>query len=76
MENFFDCVRSRKDPICKVEVGHASATVCHLANIALRLGQTLRWDLRVEQFIGESADRANACLSRTMREPYDHSFNG
>jgi hypothetical protein len=36
MGNFFDCVRSRKDPICDVETGHRSATVCHLGAIALR----------------------------------------
>jgi predicted dehydrogenase len=76
MGNFFDCVRSRKDPICKVEVGHRSATVCHLANIALRLRQKLRWDHAAEQFTGNGADQANAYLCRVMRNPYDYSFNG
>jgi predicted dehydrogenase len=76
MENFFDCVRSRKDPICHAEVGHRSATVCHMANIALRLGRKLRWDHVAEQFIGEGASEANTYLSRVMRKPYDYSFNG
>jgi hypothetical protein len=36
--NFVDCVRRRREPICPAEVGHRSATVCHLGNISLRLG--------------------------------------
>jgi len=76
MENFFDCVRLRQEPICHAEVGHRSATVCHLANIALRLGRKLRWDHGTEQFTGAGASEANAYLSRFMRKPYDYSFNG
>ena len=36
--DFLDCVKSRQDPSAPVEVGHRSATVCHLGNIVLRLG--------------------------------------
>jgi hypothetical protein len=50
MRNFFDCVRSRKDPIANVEVGHRSVSVCHLAVIALRLGRKLAW-IRPGQFV-------------------------
>ncbi len=42
--NFFECVRSRKDPICDVETGHRSGSECHLAQIALRLRRKLKWD--------------------------------
>ena len=44
MANFFDAVRSRKDPISPVEAGHQSAVVGHLIVIALRTGKTLKWD--------------------------------
>jgi predicted dehydrogenase len=44
MANFFDCVRSRKAPIANPEVGHRSATMCHLGSIALRTGLKLEWD--------------------------------
>ena len=44
MENFFNCVVSRQDPIMKVETGHSVATLCHLGNIARRLGRRLKWD--------------------------------
>lgn len=74
MANFFDCVRSRKEPICPAEVGHRSATLCHLGAIALRTGYKLQWDLAKEEFTGEHAREANAMISREMRKPYDYSF--
>jgi len=76
MRNFFDCVRTRKDPICDVETGHRSASECHLAQISLSLGRTLKWDADREQFTGEGAGEANTHLAREMRKPYDYSFIG
>jgi len=74
MENFFDCVRSRKLPICDVETGHRSATMCHLGAISLRTGRKLTWDSATEKFVGDHADEANGYLVREMRKPYDYSF--
>jgi predicted dehydrogenase len=74
MGNFFECVRSREMPICDVETGHRSATMCHLGAISLRTGRALTWDADIERFTGENADAANAYLSREMRKPYDYSF--
>jgi len=74
MGNFFDCVRSRQLPICDVETGHRSATVCHLGAIALRTGKALTWDPTQEKFTGEHAPEANSYLVREMRKPYDYSF--
>jgi Oxidoreductase family, C-terminal alpha/beta domain len=74
MGNFFDCVRSRHDPICDVETGHRSATMCHLGAIALRTGLKLTWDSDTEIFVGDNALEGNRYLSRTMRAPYDYSF--
>lgn len=76
MGNFFDCVRSRALPICDVETGHRSATMCHLGAIALRTGQDLTWDSTEEKFVGSHAAEANAHLVREMRKPYDYSFVG
>lgn len=72
--NFFDCIRSRKDPICDVEVGHRSASVCHLGAISLRTGKNLQWDPQKEIFTGEHASEANRYLAREMRKPYDYDF--
>jgi predicted dehydrogenase len=74
MGNFVDCVRSRELPICDVETGHRSATMCHLGAIALRTGQSLSWDSTDEKFVGEHAAEANGYLVREMRKPYDYSF--
>jgi len=75
MGNFFDCVRTRKDPISAVEVGHRSACVGHLIVIALRLGRKFRWVPATEQFVGDGAKEANAHLAREMRKPYDYGFS-
>lgn len=74
MGNFFECVRSRKDPICDVETGHRSASECHLAQIALRLNRTLAWDVEREEFTGDGAKEANAWIAREMRKPFDYSY--
>jgi predicted dehydrogenase len=69
MGNFFDCVRERKTTISDVVSQHRSASVCHLANISMRLGRKLMWDPAKEKFAGD--DEADRCLSRTQRPPYE-----
>ena len=69
IRDFLDCVRSRKLPIADVEEGHLTATMCHLGNIATRLGRTLRWDAAREQFIGDR--EANSLLTYQYRKPWD-----
>lgn len=68
VRNFLDCVKSRQDPIAPVEVGHRSASVCHLGNIAIRLGRGFKWDPEKEQVIGDS--EAAKMLGRQMRSPW------
>ncbi|MBN1441653.1 MAG: Gfo/Idh/MocA family oxidoreductase [Planctomycetes bacterium] len=67
-QNFVDCVRSRKTPVCDVETGHRSVTVCHLGNISIRLGRPIRWDPGAEEVIGD--EEANRWRSRPMRAPW------
>ena len=66
--DFLLCVRSRKDPYFPVDIGHRVATICHLANIAIRTGRKLKWDPVKEEFLGD--DGANAMRSRPMRSPW------
>lgn len=66
--NFLDCMRSRELPICDVEIGHRSATVCHLGNLVARLGRSIRWDPNTEQIIGDT--EAQAMTDRPYRTPY------
>ncbi|MGQ9573799.1 MAG: Gfo/Idh/MocA family protein [Thermoguttaceae bacterium] len=69
MGNFFDCVRERYRPISDVLTQHRSASVCHLANISMRLGRRLTWDPLKEQFVGD--EEANRWLARPQRAPYE-----
>lgn len=68
--NFLDSVKSREDPIAPVEVGHRSATLCHLGNIACRLNGKFAWDPEEERFVGRNADSANAMLQQEPRSPW------
>jgi hypothetical protein len=67
--NFIDCVLSRGPTAAPVEVAHRSITICHLGNIAMRLGRdTLKWDPRTERILGD--DEAARMLSRPYRDPW------
>jgi predicted dehydrogenase len=72
MGNFVSCFRSRQQPICNVNVGFRSVSVCHLGNIGIRFfpNQTINWDPVAQRFTGERAAQANTHLSRPMREGY------
>jgi len=60
---------SRKRPVADVEIGHRSATVCHLGNIARWTGRRLKWDPVREVFPEDPA--ANAHLDRDRRKGYE-----
>jgi hypothetical protein len=66
--DFLDCVKTRKRTIAPAEVGHRTATVAHLGNIALRLGRKIKWDSKHEQMIDDPS--ANRMLCRAMRSPW------
>ena len=72
MGNFFDCLRSRKAPICDAEIGHRSVSVCHLAGIAIRLGRKLTWNPATEQFADDR--EANTHLTREQRKPFTYEM--
>ena len=74
MGNFFDCIRSRKPPICDAEIGHRSVSVCHLGNIAMRLGRKLQWNPQTEQFRDDP--EANAFVARVQRKPFSYEMIG
>lgn len=67
---WLDAIRKRNPKLVNapVEVGHRSATLCHLANIAMELRRPLRWDPAAEEFLGD--EEANRLLTRSPREPW------
>ncbi len=68
LKNFLDCVRSGKRPNADVEEGHKSTRLCHLGNIAYRVGHTLRFDVASESIVDDP--EANKLLGRTYRKPF------
>lgn len=56
-KDWIDCMRTRKQPICNPEVGHRSATLCNMANIADQLGEPLKWNPVKEHFNSRSANK-------------------
>jgi len=67
--NFLDCVLSRKETAAPVETAHRSITICHLGNIAMRLGrEKLKWDPAKELILDDA--EASKMLSRPYRGPW------
>ncbi|GGM80091.1 oxidoreductase [Dyadobacter beijingensis] len=67
-KDFLNAIRTRKPPICDVETGHRTASVCNIGNIAYGLGRSLQWDPQKEQFKGDK--KANELLGRAMRKEW------
>ena len=67
-KNFVDAVKSRKQPFASAEVGHRTASICHLNNIAMAVGRELKWDPKKERFADD--DAANAMITPKMRPPW------
>ena len=66
--NWLECIHTRKGPSADEEIGHRSASLGHLLNIACWTGQSLKWDPVKEQF--PDSPPANRLLSRAMRAPW------
>jgi predicted dehydrogenase len=68
VNNFFDCVKSRQAPAADISIGHRSATVCHLGNIAVRTKKKINWDPKTETIVGDA--EASKWLTKEYRKPY------
>lgn len=66
--NFFDCIRGdgKQLPNADIEINHRAATLCHLGNIATRLGRVLHFDPKTEQILDDK--EANALVRRDYRQ--------
>ncbi|MCH2182745.1 MAG: Gfo/Idh/MocA family oxidoreductase [Mariniblastus sp.] len=52
--NFIESVKTRQAPMATAEIGHRTATICHLNNIAMRVGRPIRWDPETEALINDN----------------------
>jgi predicted dehydrogenase len=66
--NFIESVRTRKDPVVPVEIGHSSCTVCNLGNIACALKRTVKWNPATETFIDDTDGAATKLLHYEYRK--------
>jgi predicted dehydrogenase len=74
VQNFLSCIQSRERCICDIETGHTSTVVCHLGNIAMKVGRTIYWNAAEEKVVdahGRPDYEANALLGREYRKGYE-----
>lgn len=69
IENFLDCIRTRKQTNAHVEAAHRATSVCYLVNICRDLKRKLRWDPKAERFLGDA--EADAMLTRPRRKGWE-----
>ena len=62
--NFIDCVKSRQETICPVEMAIRCDAIAHLTNIAARTGRVIHWDPQREEIIGDPT------AARLLARPY------
>ena len=68
--DWIDCMKSRNQPLCNLEMGHRTAIICNLGNMSLRLGgRTLNWDPDKEVIVGDK--EAAAMCTKQYRAPWD-----
>lgn len=70
--NWLDCIRSRKQTISPVEVGHRSCSVCLISHIAMKVPGILKWDPESEKFT--NSEEANSMLKREQRAPFGTDY--
>ncbi|MEP7266122.1 MAG: Gfo/Idh/MocA family oxidoreductase [Saprospiraceae bacterium] len=68
MQNFLECIKSRKDPNCTVENGRLVAMYAHMGNIALRTSSRLEWSEASHSFGNNKA--ANGLITPAYRKPW------
>ena len=67
--NFTDAMKSRKQPISDVWSHNRMLDICHLSNIAMRLGRPLQWDPEKREIVGDA--QANSFLARESRKGFE-----
>jgi predicted dehydrogenase len=69
MQDWMECMRTRKRPLADVEIGHRSVSLCHLLGITRQLNRRLQWDPAAERFISD--EEANSMVSRPRRKGFE-----
>ena len=72
VRDFLDCVKTRRRPASDLASAQRTATACHLANVAMRVGRVLRWDEASNDVVGDT--EASALLTKSYRAPWDREL--
>ena len=68
--DWINCIKSRNQPFCDLDMGHRTAIICNLGNMSLRLGgRTIHWDPEKEVVVGDK--EAAAMCTKQYRAPWD-----
>lgn len=70
--NFLDCIKSRATPVSNLASAHRTSVACHLANLSLRLGRSLRWEAATQGIVNDA--EAQSMLVRPYRAPWDREL--
>lgn len=68
-QSFLDAVRTRSRPTADIQVGHVSSALCHLGNIAYRVGRAVQYDHQAAKFVRDPV--ADVLLARDYRSPWE-----
>ncbi|HZF01978.1 MAG TPA: Gfo/Idh/MocA family oxidoreductase [Methylomirabilota bacterium] len=68
LTDWLNCIRTRTQPICDVETGNRTATICALVDLAYYHNQDMKWDPKTEQFTDGTGDPK--WLTRDYRKPW------
>ena len=72
IENWIECIKTRKRCTADIEYGQRGSTLCYLVNIVREVGtvgKPLKWDPEAERFT--NSEKGNALLSRPRRKGYE-----
>jgi len=72
--NFVEAILGQAQPMAPAEAGHRTASICHLNNIAMKIGRPLKWDPVAERVT--NVEEANDLLTPRMRMPWKLAWRG
>jgi predicted dehydrogenase len=72
VRDFLSCIRSRQQPVSDLASAQRTATACHLANVAMRVGRVVRWDPNANDVVDDP--EASALLTKRYRAPWDREL--
>ena len=68
VRNFIDCVKSRKETVCPVEMAIRCDTIAHMVDVAAQTGRVINWDPKAERIVDD--EEAAKMLTRPYRDKW------